>query len=84
MTARGAGWFVFLAALGMMMGLLGAELAQMKSFGEALTPGFFGKGLIHVSSVIAAFVGGKIIPTTPAAWNGTNRRKGGHEWKGSH
>lgn len=75
MSQRMAGWLVFLAALGMMAGLLGAELSQMKTFGEALTPGFFGKGLIHFSSVVAAFLGGKIIPTPGQAWDGATERR---------
>lgn len=56
------GWVILIAALGMMAGLMGNELSNLHSWTEATTIAFVGKILVHFSVVIAAFVGGKIIP----------------------
>lgn len=61
MTNEAKGWIIFLAALGMLAGLIGSELAAMPAW-EPVTPGLVGKMLIHVGTVIAAFVGGKLMP----------------------
>lgn len=65
MTQTHMGWMIGLGALGMMFGLMGTEVAELQSWSEALTPGFIGNMLLHASVVIAAFVGGKLIPTRP-------------------
>lgn len=65
MTQTHMGWMIGLGALGMMFGLMGNEVAELQSWNEALTPGFVGNMLLHASVVIAAFIGGKLIPTTP-------------------
>lgn len=57
------GWIVFVAAMGMVLGLLGAEVGQLTAWDSAMSPAFVGKSLIHVATVIAAFVGGRLIPT---------------------
>lgn len=59
------GWMIGIAALGMMFGLMGKEVAELMSWSEAVSPGFVGDMLLHASVVIAAFVGGKLIPTEP-------------------
>lgn len=58
------GNIVLIAALGMMCGLVGSEIGAFKSWGEATAPSFVGKLLLHASTVIGAYVGGRIIPTT--------------------
>ena len=57
------GWMIGLAALGMMFGLKGKEGSELMSWTEVFSPGFIGEMLLHASVVIAAFVGGKLIPT---------------------
>ena len=57
------GWMIGLAAMGMTFGLMGTEVGELSAWSEALAPGFVGKMLLHASVVIAAFVGGKLIPT---------------------
>lgn len=57
------GWFVFTAAIGMALGLLGSEIAALPTFAAVASPAFVGKAFVHLSTVIAAFVGGKIIQT---------------------
>ena len=57
------GYMVGFAAAGMMFGLIGKEVSELPSWGEVLKPGFVGEMLLHASVVIAAFVGGKLIPT---------------------
>jgi len=54
---------IALAALGMMFGLIGSEVGQFKAWGDAMTPGFIGKLLLHGSTVIGAYVGGRLVPT---------------------
>ena len=59
------GWMIFIAAMGMTLGLLGSEFAALSTFTDALTPAFVGKAFVHISTVIGAFMAGKIItPST--------------------
>lgn len=62
MTQTTTGWVIFIAALGMMAGLMGNELSNLHTWTEAATVAFVGKSLVHFSVVIAAFVGGKLLP----------------------
>lgn len=64
MNKTTAGWVVFLSAVGMMFSLLAIDIIALKDFGEVYTPLFVGTFLGHVAAVIAAFVGGKLIPET--------------------
>lgn len=63
MTATNSGWILFVAALGMMASLMGNELVSLKTWSEATTIAFVGKTMIHFGVVVAAFVGGRLIPT---------------------
>jgi hypothetical protein len=64
MTHSQMGWIVFLAALGMMCTLLAGDVAHLDKWSDALYPAFIGGVLTHFGAVIAAFVGGKLIPST--------------------
>lgn len=55
------GYVILIAAVGMLAGLIGAELAAMQAW-EPITPGLAGKLMMHVATVIAAFVSGKLMP----------------------
>lgn len=63
MSQHTAGWLVFVAALGMMMTLLAAEVVNLQAWADAITPMFVGKAMAHLGVVVAAFVGGKLIPS---------------------
>lgn len=63
MNATNSGWIIFIASLGMMTGLMGNELSSLRSWEDAQTVVFVGKCLMHLSVVIGAFVGGRLIPT---------------------
>ncbi len=56
------GWIIFIAALGMMGGLVAVDIITLKDWNGISTPLFVGTALGHLSSVITAFVGGKLIP----------------------
>jgi hypothetical protein len=60
-----AGWLVFVAAIGMMLGLLSVDLTHLKGWNEATTPAFVGTALGRLAAVIGAFVAGKLIPAGP-------------------
>ena len=62
MTKTTTGWVVFVAATGMMFGLLAVDIVALKDFGEVYTPLFVGTFMGHISAVIAAFVAGRLIP----------------------
>lgn len=62
MTKTTTGWIIFVAAVGMMFGLLSVDLITLKSWSDATTPLFVGTTIGHIAAVIAAFVGGKLIP----------------------
>lgn len=63
MTRKTQGWFSALAALGMTLALIGAEVSNLGSWEPVTTPAFVGKSLVHLAAVIAAFVGGQLVPT---------------------
>jgi hypothetical protein len=63
MTQRQAGWVVFAAALGMMAGLMSVDVSNLHDWNEARSPSFVGTCLGHFGVVVAAFVGGKLLPT---------------------
>lgn len=63
MTPTTTGWVVFIAALGVMLGLSAADVARLETWDKATTPAFVGLFMMHISAVIGAFVGGKLIPT---------------------
>jgi hypothetical protein len=62
MSQTTTGWVVFVAAIGMMFGLLSVDIMALKDWNAVATPTFVGTFIGHVAAVIAAFVGGKIIP----------------------
>lgn len=57
------GVVVLIAAAGMMLGLLGMELKDVQDWVYATKPEFAGKLLIHLASVIGAFISGQLLPT---------------------
>lgn len=63
MNAHTKGWLGFLAALGMMAGLLAPEVGALESWSAAFSLAFAGKALAHFGVVTGAFVAGKLIPT---------------------
>lgn len=62
MTRTTTGWIVLVAAIGMMFSLLAVDIAALPGWDAALKPVFVGTTVGHIAAVIAAFVGGKIIP----------------------
>lgn len=63
MSSTTTGWMIFVAAVGMMFGLLAVDLATLSKWSDAQTPAFVGTFIGHIAAVIAAFVGGKLIPS---------------------
>lgn len=63
-NATTTGWTIFIAALGMMMGLMAPEVAKLATWGAAFAPGFVAVIMLHFSIVVMAFIGGKMIPET--------------------
>lgn len=59
---RTTGWLIFIGAIGMMAGMVAVDVTTLMAWSDALRPAFVGSTLGHFSAVIAAFVGGKIIP----------------------
>lgn len=67
------GWVIAIAAFGMMCGLLAVDVTQLKSMHEVTTPLFIGNFMAHLAIVIAAFIGGKLIPTARDVWTDEQR-----------
>lgn len=65
MTNKVAGWSLAAASLAMMLVLISADIKELHSFKDAWTPLFVGNMLAHIGNIIMAFVGGKLIPTSP-------------------
>lgn len=57
-----AGWTIGIAALGMMCTLLAGDISSLKLWSDALYPAFIAGVLTHVGTVIAAFLGGNLVP----------------------
>lgn len=57
------GWTIFAAMFGAMCLSIGNELQQLKSYDELYSLVFIGKNMVHLGTVIGAFVGGKLIPS---------------------
>lgn len=62
MTQTQTGWMIFVAAVGVMLGLMAGEVSNLHTWHDATTTAFVGKTMLHLSVVIGAFVGGKLIP----------------------
>lgn len=56
------GWITFTASIGMMLSLLSVDIITLKEWSSATTPAFVGTTIGHVAAVIAAFIGGRLIP----------------------
>lgn len=63
MTQTHKGYLVFLGALGMLFTLLSVEVSELMTWGEVVTPKFVAALMAHVGTVVAAFLGGRLIPT---------------------
>ncbi len=59
---KASGWFIFIAALGMMLGLLAGDIASLNNWHEIFYPAFMAGVMTHISVVIGAFVGGNLVP----------------------
>lgn len=62
MTSTTTGWVIFVAAVGMMFSLLAVDISALPSWDAAMKPVFVGTFIGHIGVVIAAFIGGKLIP----------------------
>lgn len=62
MNRTTGGWLVFVAAIGMMFGMLAIDIASLNEWSQMQTPLFVGTTFGHVAATIAAFIGGKLIP----------------------
>ena len=61
----GTGIVIFLAALGMMLGLAAQDVSKLNSWQEVTVPSFVASQMVHFAAVVTAFIGGKLIPTDP-------------------
>ena len=66
MNQTATGWVVGAAALGLMFTLLAGDISQLKTWADATYPSFIAGVIAHLGAVIAAFVGGKLIPSGEA------------------
>lgn len=56
------GWVIFIGALGMLFSMISVDLVALHGWNNLFTPEFVGTTIGHVGAVIAAFMGGKLIP----------------------
>lgn len=63
MNQTTTGWIIFVAAFGMMLGMVAVDVTSLKEWSQATTPTFVGSVLGHIAATVAAFVGGRLIPT---------------------
>ena len=65
MNNKTTGYTLGLAAMGMMLGLMSADIKEISSWSEVFSPVFVAAMFGHISVVVMAFIGGKLIPTEP-------------------
>lgn len=58
MSDKATAWLVVIAAVGMILGLVGTDLKQWGDWSPTFKPATIGQLLSHLSQVIAAFTGG--------------------------
>lgn len=63
MNSTQTGWTLLIVALGMMCTLLSGDIASLHQWSDVLDPAFVGGFIAHLGAVLAAFAGGKMIPT---------------------
>lgn len=61
--SRTAGWVVFIAAMGMMAGLMAEDIRQLEEWSSIFKPSFLASILTHFAAVVTAFIGGRVIPS---------------------
>lgn len=59
---KNSGWLIAIAAMGMMLGLLAGDIGALNNWHEIFYPTFIAGIMTHISAVIAAFVGGNLVP----------------------
>jgi len=59
------GWYVLLAALGMMAGLLAVDVSKLADWSGVYQPAFVATIMAHFGVVVTAFIGGKLLPSDP-------------------
>jgi hypothetical protein len=62
MTTTQTGWGLLIAGIGMMFTLLAGDVAHLEHWKDALDPAFMAGVMTHFGAIIAAFVGGKLLP----------------------
>lgn len=62
MNKTTSGWILFIVALGMMCGLMASDVAKLTDWNGVRAPAFIAIVMSHFSSVVVAFVAGKMIP----------------------
>ena len=62
MNQTQTGWIIGIAAAGMMCTLLAGDVSNLQHWKDALYPAFVAGVLTHIGTVIAAFVGGNLVP----------------------
>lgn len=63
MTQTTKGYLVGLAALGVMLTQMAGEVGKIAAWDQITTPAFIAQSMLHLGTVIGAFVGGRLIPT---------------------
>lgn len=63
MIGKSNGWVLLVAGLGLFTTMVSVDIGQLQAWESALAPAFVGKVFGYFGAVIAAFVGGKLIPT---------------------
>ncbi len=64
MNKSTSGWILFIVALGMMCGLMASDVGKLATWSGGTTPAFVSIIMAHFSTVVLAFVAGKLIPET--------------------
>jgi hypothetical protein len=61
-SKKTAGYAVLITMLGMALVTMGQEIKGVTTWGELLTPQFVGTALMHLGTVVGAYVGGRFTP----------------------
>lgn len=61
MKPRHVGLLIFISALGSFLALAAVNVSELQDWQDASSPAFIAKLMIHLATVIASYVGGRIV-----------------------
>jgi hypothetical protein len=76
MKPKHVGLLIFISALGSFLALAAVNVSELQSWSDASSPAFVAKLMIHLATVIASYVGGRIVGSDKSLYKSSGFNKG--------